>query len=337
LDILLQPFVTFWMQLNSPSNRWFFGYLAASVLIAFVIYLWHARHDPELREHGFIPFAFPKDVWRHRGTRVDIAFYFTNKLLFAAALASMFIIAEGARDAVLSLLAWAGIAKGLLSGLPMSMMVLTSTLILILAFDFGLWLGHWLFHRIPVLWEFHKVHHSAEVMTPFTAGRMHPVEEFFDYGLTGVLNGIAFAIVITLFGEAYVLQLFQVNIVLIVFYALGFHLRHSHVWMPYTGVWGAIFVSPAHHQLHHSLDRDHWDKNMGFIFAFWDRWFGTLVVPEARQKVAFGVNGVEEGDYDTVWKLYSVPFIKAWGLLRGERRSMDPLPAPEQRKLHPAE
>src|ERR1039458_8498353 len=36
--------------------------------------------------------------------------------------------------------------------------------------------GLGLFHAIPALWEFHKVHHSAEVLTPLTEMRTHPVE-----------------------------------------------------------------------------------------------------------------------------------------------------------------
>jgi hypothetical protein len=78
--------------------------------------------------------------------------------------------------------------------------------------------------------------------------------------------------------------------------------------------------------------------NMGFIFAFWDKLFGTLVVLKRDMHITFGVNGVEEGDYDTVWKLNWVPFLKAWGLLRGTRVSMDPLAkSPEPKALHPAE
>ena len=49
--------------------------------------------------------------------------------------------------------------------------------------DAALWFTHWLFHVVPELWEFHKVHHSAEVMTPITAARMHPVEEIVDQTL----------------------------------------------------------------------------------------------------------------------------------------------------------
>ena len=318
---------------TSKNNRWFLGYMATSVLLAYAIYWVQARKDPELREHGFIPFAFPKDIWKHRGTKVDILYFFFNKALFIVAIGSMFVmseLSEGGMNVIFELLS---LPPSLVPQTPTWIILFVTTSVMILAYDFTLWFAHTIFHKIPVLWEFHKVHHSAEVMTPFTAGRMHPVEEFAGSAMTGLTVGATYAVVDRLFGNALVIQLFQVNIVLFMFYMLGFHLRHSHVWLPYTGLMGKIFVSPAHHQLHHSIDREHWDRNMGFIFAFWDRMFGTLVVPEREMKIAFGVNGVEERDYDSVWKLYSVPFIKAWRLVQGKRQSMDPMPS---KQLHQA-
>src|SRR5262249_30129302 len=50
------------------------------------------------------------------------------------------------------------------------------TLALFLAYELAYWVDHYLSHRIPVLWEFHKVHHTAEVLSPITNFRMHPVD-----------------------------------------------------------------------------------------------------------------------------------------------------------------
>ena len=47
--------------------------------------------------------------------------------------------------------------------------------ILFLAYELGYWLNHYLSHRIAFLWEFHKVHHSATVLTPLTNFRVHPI------------------------------------------------------------------------------------------------------------------------------------------------------------------
>ena len=161
----------------------------------------------------------------------------------------------------------------------------------LLAADFGLWLGHYLLHRIPLLWEFHKVHHSAEVLTPFSAGRVHPVDDLLTYAFAGAFGGTARGICTHLFGnEAVVLSAAQLSMVFFAFYVLGFHLRHSHVWLPYPVWLGRVLISPAHHQVHHSSARRHWDRNMGFIFAFWDWVFGTLYVPPQKESSSSSVS-----------------------------------------------
>ena len=41
----------------------------------------------------------------------------------------------------------------------------------------AIFVAHYLQHRVPVFWEFHKVHHSAQVLTPITLYRMHPIDD----------------------------------------------------------------------------------------------------------------------------------------------------------------
>jgi hypothetical protein len=48
----------------------------------------------------------------------------------------------------------------------------------------------------------------------------------------------------------------------------------------YGSVISQVLVSPWMHQVHHSRETRHLDMNMGFIFSFWDRLFGTLYVPK---------------------------------------------------------
>src|SRR5438094_778580 len=52
---------------------------------------------------------------------------------------------------------------------------------LFLALEFAYWFDHYLSHKVPLLWEFHRVHHSAEVLTPFTNSRVHPIDSLFFY------------------------------------------------------------------------------------------------------------------------------------------------------------
>jgi len=51
-----------------------------------------------------------------------------------------------------------------------------------------------------------------------------------------------------------------------------------------------VLQSPAHHQIHHSTDPAHFNRNLGSFLAIWDWMFGTLYMPgRTRQKLDFGV------------------------------------------------
>jgi hypothetical protein len=155
------------------------------------------------------------------------------------------------------------------------------TLVFFLAYDFGRYLAHFVQHRFDILWHFHKVHHSAEVLTPFTAFRAHPVDlvimATFPAAATGMVNGI--------FnywsGGTAGLHLFFGLHAFIFIYNLVGNLRHTHVWLSYGPVLSQIFISPAQHQIHHSIEERHWGRNIGFALAIWDRLFATLYIPRS--------------------------------------------------------
>ena len=75
------------------------------------------------------------------------------------------------------------------------------------------------------------------------------------------------------------------------FYVFGYNLRHSHIWLPYPRGLSHIFISPAQHQIHHSTAPRHYDKNFGFLFAFWDWMAGSLYVPASKESIEFGLTG----------------------------------------------
>jgi sterol desaturase/sphingolipid hydroxylase (fatty acid hydroxylase superfamily) len=55
--------------------------------------------------------------------------------------------------------------------------------------------------------------------------------------------------------------------------------------MTFGGVWSKVLMSPAAHQIHHSTNPKHFDRNFGGAFAFWDWLFGTLYVPVRDREV----------------------------------------------------
>ena len=69
------------------------------------------------------------------------------------------------------------------------------------------------------------------------------------------------------------------------------------------------------HQIHHSDDPRHFDKNFGGSLAIWDRLAGTLYIPKGREITGYGI-GPETTDYRTLSGLYWGPIRKAAALLR---------------------
>jgi sterol desaturase/sphingolipid hydroxylase (fatty acid hydroxylase superfamily) len=134
------------------------------------------------------------------------------------------------------------------------------------------------------------VHHTAEVLTPLTNFRVHPIYGWIFANILAVSVAVANGFGNYLFGEtAYQYALSDTNIILVLFIHAYVHLQHSHMWISFRGLAGRIFVSPAHHQVHHSNNPKHFDKNFGSCLALWDWMFGTLYVPaKEREPLVFG-------------------------------------------------
>jgi sterol desaturase/sphingolipid hydroxylase (fatty acid hydroxylase superfamily) len=102
-----------------------------------------------------------------------------------------------------------------------------------------------------------------------------------------------------------------VNIVLLLFIFTTIHLQHSHIDIKFTGFWGKVFFSPAHHHIHHSNNPDHYGKNMGSCLSVWDYIFGTLVLPETyKRRLKFGVDKDGVDDHSVYGGLI-YPFVRA--------------------------
>jgi sterol desaturase/sphingolipid hydroxylase (fatty acid hydroxylase superfamily) len=328
------PAFAFVGMFQDPTNRWFTLYIAISLAIGCAVFYFEARHDPLLEQQGLLRYLFPKEIYTHRSAIADYWFFLVNKLLFALAFGALIAVSSSSVEVMSTILRAVARSPGLI--VPSWVAILFTTLAWALAMDFGLWLAHWSLHKVPLLWEFHKVHHSAEVLTPLTAGRVHPLDDAINILSSGIIGGIALALCRFLFGEqARIFGVMQLNVLVAIFYFFGFHLRHSHVWLPYKGIWGKLFVSPAHHQLHHSVAQRHWDKNLGFVFAIWDWLFGTLYAVEKREAIQIGMNGREEAEYHSVRAMYLLPFVKAWRRIRARKNRAESVNAPHLPRVEP--
>jgi sterol desaturase/sphingolipid hydroxylase (fatty acid hydroxylase superfamily) len=297
------------------KTGWLF--LITSAMVAHLIYLWEKKRGVVSRATSFVGFLLPRSVYRHRSAFADyryVAIDLTLKSITYLPIISgvgylAYKITLMTRDALFPSL------PGYITA-PFSPFV--TTLIIVLIADFGVYFGHWLAHKVKFFWIFHAVHHSAEVLTPVTAYRGHPVDELLAAVASGAIGGL-FATAYTEFtgNNLELTTILGIN-VFNFFFFVAHQLRHSHIWLSYGPILSRVFVSPAQHQIHHSQEERHWDKNFGFIFAFWDQIFGTIYVPKGRETFKLGVHGGDPEDYATVGKLYWLPFVKAARYLRDE-------------------
>ncbi|MEZ4574494.1 MAG: sterol desaturase family protein [Vampirovibrionales bacterium] len=106
-------------------------------------------------------------------------------------------------------------------------------------------------------------------------------------------------------------NLYRVNLFFILFYLLGYNLRHSHIWISYGPRLEQLFISPAQHQIHHSAEERHWDKNMGLILAIWDKAFGTLYVPKGKESFRLGIDSDDQPRFEqSATSLFWLPFVR---------------------------
>ena len=301
--------------------------LAAALAISATFFaLQRKKRGRRLRFKVLMRALFPRKILRHRSNQADIFYLvfnvFAYGIVFGWAVLSYQFISNAVIGALVAVFGpSAPSAPGFLANAVI-------TLMLFLAYELGYWFNHWLSHRVPLLWEFHKVHHSAEVLTPLTNFRVHPIYAVIFANILAFSAAVANGLGRYAFGDtAHQYALADTNIILVLFIHGYVHLQHSHMWIAFRGLAGRIFISPAHHQVHHSTDPKHFNKNFGSCLALWDWMFGTLYVPaKHREKLTFGVAG--HADAHTVKGELVAPFLDAAAHLRPATPRSAPLTVP---------
>lgn len=312
-DPLGLPFI------ETPDDRLYLPYLVSFFAISFGIYVF--RDKTKLPAQGensnFFNFLFPRNVYRHPSAIADFKFYIVNRVfgfLFLSSLLALGAYAAGPVGQLAETLF--GPSSHSWDGQSIGQFQLLYFIALYMAGDLAFYLSHYLHHKSRFFWEFHKVHHSAEVLTPITNYRSHPMEKLTLVLITGLFTGVVIGIFGYLFGrdigspDYLALTLVNASLTAFLFRILANH-RHSHIWLSYGPVLEHAFISPAQHQIHHSCEDRHLDTNFGLQLAVWDWVFGTLYVPKGREEFVLGLQDREHEQYHSVLSLYFLPFKKA--------------------------
>ncbi|MCH5372618.1 MAG: sterol desaturase family protein, partial [Planctomycetes bacterium] len=301
-----------------PNQRIFHLYLVSSLLFAIGVYFFspvYRKHREEGRSlfGGLLAFLFPAEVWKHPSAWVDVRFFIPHQLVRLWIYTDLLAIFSVTTHKTVygALTALSGRESVTTVSADTTWLVVVYSMVLFLAMDFAGFLAHYVQHKIPLLWEFHKIHHSAEVLHPLTNYREHPADNVLYATVNGISVGICTSLFLFFFNVQPLLLIVPVlgiPISAFAFNFLGYNLRHSHIWIRWPGVFAYLFGCPAHHQIHHSCKRHHINKNFAFMFPIWDLMFGTYHLPKQEEEVEFGIGDGSEGDYRSFAAMYLVPF-----------------------------
>ncbi|MBU6386260.1 MAG: sterol desaturase family protein [Planctomycetes bacterium] len=206
-------------------------------------------------------------VFRH-GWRTDLSYFFASTLavqwvailtMKPAQILFSWVIDESWRTSV--------------ANQPLALQVLE----ILLVTDFVQYWIHRAFHRIPLLWRFHAIHHSAERMDWLAGSRLHIVDILLTRGCTYMplfILGFADLALLT-YGVIVTLQATFVHA----------NLRFTFGPLRY------FLVTPQFHHWHHSDQSEAIDKNFAIHLPIWDWMFGSYHLPDRRWPDHYGVQG----------------------------------------------
>jgi sterol desaturase/sphingolipid hydroxylase (fatty acid hydroxylase superfamily) len=137
---------------------------------------------------------------------------------------------------------------------------------------------HRLFHRIPALWRFHAVHHSAQAMDWIAGARMH----FFE--ILALRSTTVIPMIVLGFSQG------AVNAYILVVYLYATFVHSNLGWK--FGFLEKLLVTPRFHHWHHGIEKEAIDVNFAVHFPLFDKIFGTHHMPEnGRWPSGYGIGG----------------------------------------------
>ena len=290
-----------------PKKRLFIGYLIAALGIAFFWLL----ISKKLTIRNALRKIFDRSVFFSTSSRADFKVFLINRaftFFISPLLLTQLVVATFIFNLLLKI-DWGTWSFALE---PSKAVVVASfTFCVFVLDDFTKYIVHRWMHKWPLLWSLHKVHHSASHLTPITIYRTHPLEGIVFSLRSAFTQGLSIAVFFYLFGNQ--VDLFTVlgaNVLVFAFNVAGSNLRHSHIGIQYWRWLEYILISPAQHQLHHSIAEEHYDKNFGATLALWDWLFGSLHHSVETEGLALGVSDDTSDAAHGLYALYVLPLLE---------------------------
>jgi lathosterol oxidase len=208
----------------------------------------------------------PEQATFRRGWRTDLTYFFVSSLLVQVTTLltmkpAMVFFIWAAHPAV----------QGRVAGLPFALQFVA----IVFFTDLTQYWVHRMFHRVPALWRYHAVHHSAEAMDWLAGSRLHLVDVAVTRGLTYV------PVYVLGFAEA---PLFAY----VAFVTIQATFIHANVRFEF-GPLRWLLATPQFHHWHHGAEREAIDKNFAVHLPVLDWLFGTYYLPPGRWPASYGL------------------------------------------------
>jgi sterol desaturase/sphingolipid hydroxylase (fatty acid hydroxylase superfamily) len=161
------------------------------------------------------------------------------------------------------------------------------------------YLAHRALHLFPILWRFHRVHHSDEFVDATTTYRTHPVETVWRF-----LFVIVPVWTLGIPAQAVVIQR-------LVSAANGI-VEHANIrlWGRFDRVASLVWVTPNVHTIHHSRQREETNSNYGNVLTIYDRMLGTFTSSDRAVSVVYGLDDADPTRMGSLGALLSMPFAQ---------------------------
>lgn len=164
--------------------------------------------------------------------------------------------------------------QSLVTRLPLVIQFLACVLVADLA-QYGI---HRAFHRFPLLWRFHQIHHSIEAMDWIAGSRLH----FLDVVVTRGL--VLLPLIVLGFDDAAIYGYLAL---------VSFHAVFIHANFAPTSAWLEKWIAmPRFHHWHHAIEDAARDRNFAVHLPMIDRWFGTHYMPAGAWPQGYGIPGI---------------------------------------------
>ena len=175
-------------------------------------------------------------------------------------------------------------------------------LVAFIVIDFsGYWVHRWS-HHINFFWNYHIVHHSSEEFNLACALRQ---------SISAIVNPFSFLLI-----PAALLGVPDIVIATVgplhLFAQFWYHTRH----IGKMGFLEHIIVTPSHHRVHHAINKEYLDKNLGQIFIFWDKLFGTFQEELETAPPVYGITRPVQ-----TWNPIKINFQHLWLMIKDAWRT----------------